>query len=104
MALNPLMKLQMDSTTMYGLGKHGIAATVRGDREQVAVQHLLGRRLRRPARSPTPATTPSRPRLKPTKGDWLFFVTTDPKNKVTEFTASEAEFVRLRDKFHSTQN
>ncbi|GLX99325.1 hypothetical protein Hesp01_72750 [Herbidospora sp. NBRC 101105] len=103
LALNPPMKLQMDSTTMYGLGKYGIAATFEETRDDSPYNTY-----RVDGLPPGPIANPGdhaiEAALKPTKGDWLFFVTTDPENGVTEFTASEAEFVRLRDKFHATQN
>ncbi|WP_232327728.1 endolytic transglycosylase MltG [Herbidospora yilanensis] len=103
LALNPPMKLQMDSTTMYGLGKYGIAATFEETRDDSPYNTY-----RVDGLPPGPIANPGdhaiEAALKPAKGDWLFFVTTDPENGITEFTASEAEFVRLRDKFHATQN
>ncbi len=103
MALNPPMKLQMDSTTMYGLGKYGIAATFE-ETESKSPYNTYKVDGLPPGPIANPGDHAIEAALKPAKGDWLFFVTTDPKNKVTEFTASEAEFVRLRDKFHATQN
>ncbi|WP_067815558.1 endolytic transglycosylase MltG [Actinomadura kijaniata] len=41
--------------------------------------------------------------LKPEPGNWLYFVATDPTNKVTKFTDSEAEFNKFVEEFRAWQ-
>ena len=37
--------------------------------------------------------------LNPAKGDWLWFVTTDPKKGITKFADSESEFLKLKEEW-----
>ena len=38
--------------------------------------------------------------LRPDRGDWFWFVTTDPKHRITKFTDTESEFVRYREELN----
>lgn len=38
--------------------------------------------------------------LQPAKGDWYWFVTTDPAHRITKFTDKESEFVRYREELN----
>ncbi|WP_066372485.1 endolytic transglycosylase MltG [Herbidospora mongoliensis] len=38
--------------------------------------------------------------LKPAKGDWYWFVTTDPGRRITKFTDNEGEFVKYREELN----
>jgi UPF0755 protein len=93
----PAMFLKFDSTTLYGVGKFGIVAS----NEEI--------------RSPSPYNTYNHPGLppgaisnpgehaieavfKPAKGDWLFFVATDPGRKITEYATTEEQFAVLKKK------
>jgi conserved hypothetical protein, YceG family len=99
LALNPPMKLQMDSTLMYGLGKFGIAAT-NAELNSKSPYNTY----RRAGLPPGPISNPGdhaiEAALHPAKGSWLFFVTVDPEKGITKFTDSEAEFFKLRDQFN----
>jgi UPF0755 protein len=93
------MKLEMDSTLMYGLNKYGIAATnadLKSD-SPYNTYRLLGL-------PPGPICNPGdhaiEAALNPAAGRWLWFVTTDPKKGITKFTDNEAEFFKFRDEFN----
>jgi UPF0755 protein len=95
----PPMLLQMDSTTMYGLNKFGIAATFAETKDKSPYNTY-----QRQGLPPGPISNPGdhaiEAALNPGEGGWLWFVTTDPKNRITEFTDSEAEFLELAKKFN----
>lgn len=94
----PPMELKMDSTVMYGLGKFGIAAS-NADLESKSPYNTYSRLGLPPGPIGNPGEHAIEAALNPTKGDWLFFVTTDPKNNVTKFTASESEFFQFKAEF-----
>lgn len=87
----PEMKLAMDSTVMYALGKYRTRATFAEteiDSPYNTYKHL--------GLPPGPITNPGdhaiEAALNPTKDKpWLFFVATDPKSNVTKFATTEAE-------------
>ncbi|MCW2900537.1 MAG: aminodeoxychorismate lyase [Streptosporangiaceae bacterium] len=94
---NPPMQLKFDSTTLYGLGKFGFVASnndIRSPSPYNTYNH--------PGLPPGAISNPGQHAIeavfKPEKGQWLFFVATDPDNKITEFAVTEAEFVRLKAK------
>ncbi|MFG1878277.1 endolytic transglycosylase MltG [Sphaerisporangium sp. NPDC049003] len=92
-------KLEMDSTVMYGLGKHGIVAShaeIKRDTPYNTYMH--------PGLPPGPISNPGeaalRAALRPAKGDWYWFVTIDPQHRITKFTNKESEFVKLREELN----
>ncbi len=92
-------KLEMDSTVMYGLGKHGIVAShaeIKRDTPYNTYMH--------PGLPPGPISNPGeaalRAALRPAKGDWYWFVTIDPQRRITKFTNKESEFVKLREELN----
>ncbi|RCG26269.1 endolytic transglycosylase MltG [Sphaerisporangium album] len=92
-------KLEMDSTVMYGLGKHGIVAShaeIKRDTPYNTYMH--------PGLPPGPICNPGeaalRAALSPAKGDWYWFVTVDPARRITRFTSKESEFVKFREELH----
>jgi UPF0755 protein len=93
--LNRKMRLQLDSTVLYGLDKYG-AGTVRLEDLKSPSPYNTYRRFGLP---PGPIGNPGgnaiRAALKPASGSWLFFVTTDPKKGITKFASSETEFAKL---------
>ncbi|WP_245646826.1 endolytic transglycosylase MltG [Microtetraspora niveoalba] len=99
LGLNPPMKLQMDSTVMYGLNKYGIAATDADLRSTSPYNTYMHTGL-----PPGPITNPGdhaiEAALKPADGNWLYFVTVDPKKGITKFTDKESEFWKLREEFN----
>ncbi|MEV4248666.1 endolytic transglycosylase MltG [Streptosporangium canum] len=99
---NPPRKLQMDSTVMYGLNKYGVAAT-NADLESASPYNTYAREGLPPGPIANPGDHAIQAALNPTKGDWMFFVTTDIKRGITKFTASEAEFFRFKAEFEKNQ-
>ncbi|MER5421513.1 endolytic transglycosylase MltG [Streptosporangium roseum] len=99
---NPPRKLQMDSTVMYGLNKYGVAAT-NADLESTSPYNTYAREGLPPGPIANPGDHAIQAALNPTKGDWVYFVTTDIKRGITKFTASEAEFFRFKAEFEKNQ-
>ncbi|MDP9867271.1 MULTISPECIES: endolytic transglycosylase MltG [Streptosporangium] len=99
---NPPRKLEMDSTVMYGLNKYGVAAT-NADLESDSPYNTYAR----PGLPPGPIANPGdhaiQAALHPTKGDWIWFVTTDTKRGITKFTSSETEFFQFKAEFEQNQ-
>lgn len=92
------MPLQLDSTVNYGLGISRIKLTqAQLDRDTPFNTYL------HPGLPPTPISNPGaaaiEAALSPAIGDWMYFVTTDPKRQITEFATTYAEFARLKAKF-----
>ncbi|ETK30403.1 endolytic transglycosylase MltG [Microbispora sp. ATCC PTA-5024] len=96
---NPQMKLEMDSTLMYGLNKYGIAAS-NADLQSTSPYNTY----KHPGLPPGPISNPGdhaiEAALHPADGNWLYFVTTDPARGITKFTDKESEFWKLRDEFN----
>jgi UPF0755 protein len=88
-------KLQLDSTVMYALGKYGIVASGTDVKSTSPYNTYVHDGL-----PPGPISNPGEEALKaalnPAKGDWTYFVTTDPAKHITKFTASPAEFSKFR--------
>ncbi|GAA3147885.1 hypothetical protein GCM10010466_43610 [Planomonospora alba] len=99
LALEPPMKLQMDSTVFYGLNAYGIAAT---DKQTKSTSKY--NTYRYGGLPPGPIGNPGQEAIEaalhPAEGRWLWFVTTDPARRITEFTDKESEFWRLRAEFN----
>ncbi|GII65427.1 hypothetical protein Skr01_55120 [Sphaerisporangium krabiense] len=96
---DPEMKLQMDSTVMYGLNKFGIAAT-HEELKSKSPYNTYARLGLPPGPIGNPGDHAIEAALNPAKGNWLFFVTTDPKRGITKFTDSETEFFKLAEEFN----
>lgn len=100
------MYLKMDSTCFYALGEYGISLNQeqqeRCRSDETGYDTYFHEGL--PA---GPIVSPGREAieaaLSPEDGPWLYFVTTDPENGVTEFTDNEAEFWDLVNKFNQNQ-
>ncbi|MDF2704874.1 MAG: mltG [Nonomuraea muscovyensis] len=86
----PAMKLEMDSTVMYALGKYGTAAT----HEELKTPSKYNTYMW-PGLPPGPIANPGEHALEaalnPARGPWLYFVATDPNSNVTKFATTEAE-------------
>jgi UPF0755 protein len=85
------MKLQLDSTVFYGLDKYGIAAT-----DQQLTSSSPYNTYKYAGLPPGPIDSPGaaaiKAALQPAAGDWVYFVTVNPKTGETLFTDSEAQF------------
>ncbi len=96
---NPQMKLEMDSTLMYGLGKYGIAAS-NADLKSTSVYNTYRRLGLPPGPIDNPGDHAIEAALNPAEGNWIYFVTTDPQKGITKFTDNETEFWKLREEFN----
>ncbi|MEU8318811.1 endolytic transglycosylase MltG [Nonomuraea sp. NPDC048881] len=87
---DPEMKLEMDSTVMYALNKYRTAATIAETKTKSRYNTYMYLGL-----PPGPISNPGQhaieAALNPAKGDWLYFVATDPNSRVTKFATTEAE-------------
>ncbi|MBP2708055.1 endolytic transglycosylase MltG [Microbispora sp. RL4-1S] len=88
-------KLEMDSTVNYALKRHTLKVSEADTRIESPYNTY-----RRPGLPPGPIGNPGesalRATLHPAVGDWYWFVTTDPRRKITKFTDNEAEFRKYR--------
>ncbi|MEV4359631.1 endolytic transglycosylase MltG [Nonomuraea sp. NPDC004186] len=86
----PQMKLAMDSTVMYALNKYRTYATHAELQTKSPYNTYMYEGL-----PPGPIANPGdhaiQAALTPAKGDWLYFVATDPKSSITEFATTEAQ-------------
>jgi UPF0755 protein len=85
------INLDLDSTVFYGLNTYGIAATdAQLQSNSPYNTYKFGGLPPGPIDSPGIAAIEAA--LHPASGDWLYFVTVDPKTGLTMFTDSEAQF------------
>jgi UPF0755 protein len=95
------MRLQFDSTINYAAGTSDIQL----DQDQLALDSPYNT-YRVTGLPPGPIGSPSEAAMEavldPDDGDWIYFVSTDPANGVTKFTASYEEFLRFKDEFQAT--
>jgi UPF0755 protein len=93
------MPLQMHATVTYALGTRK-AGVSRADLRVRSPYNTYTRK----GLPPGPICNPGRKALlaalRPAKGDWYWFVTTDPAHRITKFTDKESEFVRYREELH----
>ncbi|WP_051865825.1 endolytic transglycosylase MltG [Streptosporangium roseum] len=90
----PEMRLQMDSTVLYGLNKFGISAS-NEDLKSRSRYNTFARLGLPPGPICNPGADAIEAALKPATGPWLYYVITDPKWGVMKFTDSEAGFFKL---------
>lgn len=88
-------KLQLDSTVMYALGKYGIVASA-SDVKSTSPYNTYVHEGLPPGAISNPGEEALRAALNPAKGNWTYFVTTDPKRHITKFTNDPNEFARFR--------
>lgn len=95
----PPLYLKFDSTTLYGLNKFGYVAS----NSDILSKNRYNT-YNYPGLPPGAISNPGEDAIEavfnPAKGDWLFFATTDPENKVTEYAVTEQEFAKLRAKLN----
>jgi UPF0755 protein len=96
------MRLQLDSTVNFAKGSSDLTLSS-GD---LAVDSPFNT-YRITGLPPTPIGSPSEAALEaaldPDDGDWIYFVSTDPAQGITKFTASYEEFLRFKAEFQATQ-
>jgi len=94
------MPLQLDSTVNYALGVSTLKLTAAQLRTDSPYNTYLHKGLP-PGPIGSPGDAALQAALNPAAGTWLYFVTTDPKTKKTEFATSYADFLALKKKFQS---
>lgn len=92
-------KLEMCSTVLYVQGRRTLKITERDTRVASPYNTYLHRGLP-PGAISNPGESAIRAALKPAKGDWYWFVTTDPGRRITKFTDKESEFVKYREELN----
>jgi UPF0755 protein len=93
--LNQHMKLQLDSTVLFALHKYGIFATDAELRVKSPYNTYMHAGLP-PGPIDSPGAAAISAALHPAPGNWLYFVTVNPKTRVTKFTSSYAQFQQYR--------
>ncbi|MEV4573766.1 endolytic transglycosylase MltG [Nonomuraea jabiensis] len=96
--LNRKMHLAVDSTVLYGLNKYGVEATLK-DVRSPSPYNTYRRRGLPPGPIGSPGAEAIRAALHPARGTWLYYVTTDPKKRVTKFATTESERMALIEEY-----
>jgi UPF0755 protein len=89
------MQLQLDSTVMYALHTYGILAST----QQLQVSSPYNTYLHSglpPGPIDNPGDAAIRAALRPANGNWVYFVTVNPKTGQTEFTADPNQFQQFQ--------
>ncbi|MGK5555920.1 endolytic transglycosylase MltG [Actinomadura kijaniata] len=94
--------LQFDTSVLYFLNKR----TLNVRNRQVGIKHPYSTYTNKglpPGPISNPGTKAIEAALRPEPGKWLYFVATDPTNKVTKFAETEPEFRRYEQEFRDWQ-
>jgi UPF0755 protein len=94
------MRLQLDSTVNYALGLASLKLTAAQLKTDSPYNTYLVKGLP-PGPINSPGDAALQAALSPAAGPWLYFVTTDPKTKKTEFATTYDQFLVLKKKFQS---
>jgi UPF0755 protein len=89
------MKLQLDSTVMYGLNTYGIIASNQ-QLQSTSPYNTYKYTGLPPGPIDSPGHAAIEAALHPSSGNDLYFVTTNPKTGLTKFTSSESQFEQFR--------
>ncbi|TDB83894.1 endolytic transglycosylase MltG [Actinomadura sp. KC216] len=96
------MPLQFDTTVLYALNKRTLTVTNQ-DLQVDSPYNTYKHKGLPPGPIASPGPEAIEAALNPERGTWLFFIATDPTNKITEFATTEEERVRLEKKFRAWQ-
>ncbi|GAA3143698.1 hypothetical protein GCM10010466_38390 [Planomonospora alba] len=91
------MRLQLDSTVLYGLGRYRGGVTV-GDLKLRSPYNTYRHRGLPPGPVSNPGEAALRAALHPAPGPWLHFVVTDPERGTVEFATTGEEFAELAER------
>jgi peptidoglycan lytic transglycosylase G len=94
------MKLQLDSTVSYATGKFEITTTPK-DRASTSPYNTYRYAGLPPGPISNPGEDALRAALEPADGQWLFFVTVNPKTGETKFADTAAQHSRYVDEFRA---
>jgi UPF0755 protein len=89
------MKLQLDSTVLFALHKYGILAST-SDLKVKSPYNTYANFGLPPGPIDSPGDAAIQAALHPDHGNLLYFVTVDPKNRITKFTSSPKVFAQLK--------
>jgi uncharacterized YceG family protein len=89
--------LQLDTTVLYALNKRDLRVFNKDTQVRSPYNTYLIKGLP-PGAIDSPGLAAIDAALRPARGNWLFFVTTDPGRKITEFTDNQEDFARLKAK------
>ena len=93
--LSQNIPLQLDSTVLFGLNKYGIIASNQ-DLNSTSPYNTYKVKGLTPGPIDSPGAAAIEAVLHPASGNWLYFVTVNPKTGLTLFTASESQFAQYR--------
>ncbi|MCK2216693.1 endolytic transglycosylase MltG [Actinomadura sp. ATCC 31491] len=91
--------LELDSTVLYAQNRRTLKVT-ENDTKVDSPYNTYRRKGLPPAPISNPGEKALVAALNPAKGDWHWFVTTDPAHRITKFTNKESEFVRYREELN----
>ena len=89
------MPLQLDSTVLYGLNRYGILASD-AELNSPSPYNTYRHKGLTPGPIDNPGNAAIQAVLHPATGNWLYFVTVNPKTGETRFTSSLAQFEQFR--------
>ncbi|MES9541228.1 endolytic transglycosylase MltG [Spirillospora sp. NPDC049024] len=96
------MKLQFDTTVLYALNERRLTVTEKDLQTDSPYNTYL-----HPGLPPGPISNPGpdaiEAALTPAEGTWLYFIATDPTNKVTKFATTEQERQAIEKEFRAWQ-
>ncbi|MEZ0077326.1 endolytic transglycosylase MltG [Planotetraspora sp. GP83] len=92
-------KLEMDSTVNYALRRHTLKVSQQ-DTKVASPYNTYARAGLPPGPIANPGESALMAALRPAKGDWYWFVTTDPRHRITKFTDKETEFLKYREELN----
>ncbi len=88
------IKLQFDSTVLYGLNTYGILANPK-QLQSTSPYNTYKYAGLPPGPIDNPGNAAIQAALHPAPGNWVYFVTTDPKTGYTQFTNSYTQFLQF---------
>jgi UPF0755 protein len=87
--------LELDSTVLFGLNTYGILASD-AQLNSTSPYNTYRHKGLTPGPIDNPGNAAIQAVLNPASGNWIYFVTVDPKTGLTEFTASAAQFAQFK--------
>jgi UPF0755 protein len=87
--------LELDSTVLFGLNTYGILASS-AQLNSTSPYNTYRHKGLTPGPIDNPGNAAIQAVLNPAPGNWIYFVTVDPKTKETLFTASAAQFAQYK--------
>lgn len=89
-------RLQLDTTVLYAQKRVGTLRVLNKDTQVQSPYNTYQIKGLPPGAIDSPGKEAVDAALSPAKGNWIWFVTTDPSKRITKFTNKETEFVKFR--------